>query len=180
MEPRSTHEAAPTEAAANPSRRTFLQKVGTGGVLLGAAALGFEAVRALVPDVVNEAPQRFKLGLPAQIPDGLTFIEDKKLYIVREGKSFHAISAACTHLGCTVKHVNLNQPKTVEVRGETKTVTEEFLCPCHGSKYDADGTNYAGPAPRSLRWYKLEISPDDGQLIADLGSEVDQYVRLTV
>jgi cytochrome b6-f complex iron-sulfur subunit len=166
--------------AVNGGRRNFLQKVGAGSVLLSAAVVGFQTVRSLVPDVLNESPRRFKIGLPSQLPDGVTFIEEKKLFVFREGKSFHAISASCTHLGCTVKHTKLNQPKEVEINGEKKTITSEFLCPCHGSKYYADGTNYAGPAPRPLRWYKLELSPDDGQLIADLGSEVGQEFRLTV
>jgi len=166
--------------ATKGGRRDFLQKIGTGSVLLSAAAMGFQTIRSLVPDVLNESPRRFKIGLPTLLPDGVTFIEDKKLYVFREGKSFHAISAACTHLGCTVKHTKLNQPKEVEINGEKRTITSEFLCPCHGSKYYADGTNYAGPAPRPLRWFKLELSPDDGQLIADLGSEVGQDFRLTV
>ena len=61
-----------------------------------------------------------------------------------------------------------------------KTIDHEFHCPCHGSKYYADGTNYAGPAPRPLLWHKLELSPDDGQLIVDLAEEVEQNFRLTV
>lgn len=166
--------------AKDPSRRDFLQKVGTGSILLSAVAVGFQTVRSLVPDVLNEAPQRFKIGLPSQLPEGVTFLEDRKLFVFREGKSFHAISAACTHLGCTVKLTKLNQPKEVEVDGGKRIVTSEFLCPCHGSKYYDDGTNYSGPAPRPLAWYRLEVSPDDGQLIADLGSEVDQQFRLTV
>lgn len=162
------------------SRRTFLQKIGIGSVLLGAGAAGFGTVRALIPDVLFEAPARFKVGLPAQLSEGVTFIEDRRLYVFKEGKSFHAISAVCTHLGCTVKYAKLNQPKDVEIGGQKKMIDAEFHCPCHGSKYYGDGTNYAGPAPRPLRWYKLEQSPDDGQLIVDLGQEVEQNFRLTV
>lgn len=164
----------------NPSRRNFLHTIGAASVVLSGAAVGFQTIRSLVPDVLSEPAQRFKIGLPSQLPEGVTFLEDRKLYIFREGKSFHAISAACTHLGCTVKHTKLNQPREVEIGDETVTIDAEFLCPCHGSKYYPDGTNYAGPAPRPLRSYKLELSPDDGQLIADLGVEVEQQYRLTV
>jgi Rieske Fe-S protein len=79
-----------------------------------------------------------------------------------------------------VKYTKLNQPKDIELNGEKKTIDHEFHCPCHGSKYYADGTHYAGPAPRPLFWHKLELSPDDGQLIVDLGEEVEQNFRLTV
>lgn len=172
------HKKDPDEL--NNSRREFLQKVGVGSVMLGASAVGFQTLRSLVPNVLYESARKFKIGLPSQLSEGVTFIEDKQLYIFKEGKSFYSISASCTHLGCTVKHTKLNQPKEVEIGGEKKMITSEFHCPCHGSKYYADGTNYAGPAPRPLKWFKLELSPDDGQLIADMGNEVEQNFRLTV
>lgn len=162
------------------SRRDFLHTIGVGSVLLSSGAVGFQTLRSLVPNVLYESAQKFKIGLPSQLSEGVTFIEDKQLYVFKEGKSFYAISASCTHLGCTVKHTKLNQPKEVELGGEKKQITSEFHCPCHGSKYYSDGTNYSGPAPRPLKWFKLELSPDDGQLIADIGQEVEQNFRLTV
>ncbi|MGH7491918.1 MAG: ubiquinol-cytochrome c reductase iron-sulfur subunit [bacterium] len=162
------------------TRRSFLQKLGFGGVLAGITGLSFQSLRALIPNVLYEPPQRFKIGLPINLAEGVTFLEDKRLYVFKEGKSFYAISAGCTHLGCTVKYAKLNQPKQVEIGGEKRNIPFEFHCPCHGSKFYADGTNYAGPAPRALLWYKLEVSPDDGQLVVDMSSEVEQNFRLTV
>ncbi|MDP1675617.1 MAG: ubiquinol-cytochrome c reductase iron-sulfur subunit [Bacteroidota bacterium] len=178
-ETESTNSPNKTEKEKN-SRREFLQKVGVGSILLSAGATGFQSVRALIPDVLYEASERFKVGHPTQLSEGVTFIEDRRLYVFKEGRSYYAISGACTHLGCTVKYTKLNQPKDIEVDGLTKKINFEFHCPCHGSKFYADGTNFAGPAPRPLRWYKLEQSPDDGQLIVDLGEEVEQNFRLTV
>jgi menaquinol-cytochrome c reductase iron-sulfur subunit len=74
----------------------------------------------------------------------------------------------------------LNQPKKVKARGREFDEQHEFHCPCHGSKYHGDGTNYAGPAPRPLDYFKLEVSPDDGQLIVDMSQRVGQEFRLTV
>lgn len=162
------------------SRRSFLQKLGSGSLLAGLFGFGYQSFRSLIPNVVYEAPQKFKVGIPSQLADGVTFLENKRLYIFREGKSFYAVSGACTHLGCTVKYTKLNQSKTVEINGEKKTINFEFHCPCHGSKFYADGTNYAGPAPRPLRWYNLELSPDDGQLVVNMDQEVEQNFRLTV
>lgn len=172
--------ATGTQVDTNGGRRSFLRRLGTGAALLALGGMAFEAVRSLVPNVLYEAPKRFKVGIPASLADGVTFLEDKRLYLFKEGKSFHAISASCTHLGCTVKYTKLNPPRTVEINGEQVPMPFEFHCPCHGSKYYADGTNYSGPAPRPLHWYKLEVSPDDGQLIVDLGTEVEQHFRLTV
>ena len=161
-------------------RRGFLQKLGVSALLTSLAGVAYQSFRSLIPNVLYEPDQRFKLGLPANLPEGITFLDDRRLYVFKEGKSFYAISGACTHLGCTVKYAKLAQPRTVEVNGTQATIGFEFHCPCHGSKFTSDGTNYAGPAPRQLHWYRLELSPDDGQLIADLGQEVDQGFRLTV
>ena len=169
-----------TSDKADESRRSFLQKLGFGGVLAGLAAFSAQSFRSLIPNVLYEPALRFKIGSPSTLADGMTFLEDKRLYVFKEGKSFYAISGACTHLGCTVKYAKLNQPKQVEIDGEKKSVPFEFHCPCHGSKFYADGTNYAGPAPGPLHWYRLELSPDDGQLVVNLNDEVDQRFRLTV
>ncbi len=171
----------PTNGAKeDESRRSFMHKLGLGGMIAGLAGFGFQSFRSLIPNVLFEPPMKFKIGTPASIAEGMTFLEDKRLYIFKEGKSFYAISGSCTHLGCTVKYTKLNAPKQVEIDGEKKNIPFEFHCPCHGSKFYADGTNYAGPAPAPLHWYKLEVSPDDGQLVVNMNNEVEQNFRLTV
>ena len=162
------------------SRRSFLSKLGLGAVVAAILSQGYAFLRALVPNVLYEEPTRFKVGSPDRFPEGATFLEAKRLFIVREQNTFHAISAVCTHLGCTVKMINLNQPKQVKIRGQLVEERREFHCPCHGSRYYGDGTNFAGPAPQPLAWYQLELSPDDGQLVVNTGESVGQNFRLTV
>ena len=162
------------------SRRKVLSRLGLGATLLALGGQAFAFVRSLVPNVLYESPQRYKVGTPDQFNEGPTFLEDKRVFIFRQKNTFHAISATCTHLGCTVKMQRLNQPKKVSVRGREIEEQAEFACPCHGSKYYGDGTNYSGPAPRPLDYYKLELSPDDGQLLVDASEVVDQDFRLTV
>ena len=168
------------EGVIDPGRRTFLHKLGFGGMLASLAGFTFQSFRSLVPNVLYEPDKKFKIGIPAGLPEGMTFLEEKRLYVFKEGKSYYAISGSCTHLGCTVKYTKLNQPKRVEIDGQKKDVNFEFHCPCNGSKFYADGSNYAGPAPRPLHWYRLEVSPDDGQLVVNLNDEVEQNFRLTV
>ncbi len=168
------------DVAASPARRTFLRRLGGGAAIIGLGGFTYQWVRSLVPNVLYEPPKRFKIGNPASLAEGMTFLEDRRLYVFKEGRSMYAISAVCTHLGCTVKYVRLNQPETVVLEGVTTAVPFEFHCPCHGSRFYADGTNYAGPAPRPLHWYRLELAPEDGQLTVDLGNEVDRNFRLTV
>lgn len=162
------------------TRRAWLDKAGAGGLIAGVFGLGLAMVRSLVPNVLYEQPQRFKAGAPDQFPQGGTFLEDQRVFIFRENNTFYAISAVCAHLGCTVKLVNLNQPKLITLKGKRVNEQREFHCPCHGSKYYEDGTNYAGPAPRPLTWYRIELAPDDGSLVVNLNEAVGQDFRLTV
>jgi menaquinol-cytochrome c reductase iron-sulfur subunit len=161
-------------------RREFLTRLGIGAGAVGLATQGAASLRSLVPNVSYDAPTTVKLGLPAEFPDGLKFLPDERLFVFRQGNVFHAISAVCTHLGCTVRAEALSQPEERTVGGASLRLTHRFLCPCHGSKYGGDGGNVAGPAPRPLAWYHLEVAADDGQLVVDLAREVGRDFRLTV
>jgi cytochrome b6-f complex iron-sulfur subunit len=161
-------------------RRDFLLKLGIGS---GIAALGAQTVasmRSLVPNVSYDAPTTVKLGMPNDFPDGLKFLPDERLFVFREGNTFHAVSAVCTHLGCTVRAEALSQPEVKTVEGQSLRLTHRFLCPCHGSKYTGDGSNVAGPAPKPLAWYHLSVAPEDGQLVVDLARTVERDFRLTI
>jgi cytochrome b6-f complex iron-sulfur subunit len=162
------------------SRRDFLCTLGAGA---GIAAVGYQgaaSLRSLVPNVSYDAPTTVKLGAVSEFPDGLKFLPDQRLFVFRQGNTFHAISAVCTHLGCTVRAEALSQPETATVGGASLRLTHRFLCPCHGSRYTGDGKNVAGPAPRPLAWYELSIASDDGQLVVDLAREVGRDFRLTL
>lgn len=56
--------------------------------------------------------------------------------------SFTAIDATCTHEGCTVTNVDGDQ----------------YVCPCHGSRYTRSGQVVHGPAMASLRRYTTSIT----------------------
>ncbi len=178
--PQSLDPKSQLQRTANSTRRSFLEKLGLSSTLLALAGQAYAFIRSLFPNVLYEDPRRFKVGLPAQFGEGAKFLEHKRVFVFRERNTFYAISAVCTHLGCTVKMQRLNQPKKVKVGGREFEEQAEFHCPCHGSKYYGDGTNYSGPAPRPLAYFKLEMAPDDGQLIVDMTSSVGQDFRLTV
>ncbi len=172
--------AKPTGPVRPGDRREFLVRIGigTGLVALGTQALA--SLRSLVPNVSYDAPTTVKLGPPSEFPDGMKFLPEERLFVFREGRVFHAISAVCTHLGCTVRAEALSQVETRTVEGSPLRVTHRFLCPCHGSRYAGDGENVAGPAPRPLAWYHLSVASDDGQLVVDLAQPVDRSFRLTI
>jgi menaquinol-cytochrome c reductase iron-sulfur subunit len=165
---------------AESSRRDFLLKLGTGAGVAALTGQGVASLRSLVPNVSYDAPTTVKLGPAAEFPDGLKFLPDQRLFVFREGSTFHAVSAVCTHLGCTVRAEALSRPETRTVGGRPTRLGHRFLCPCHGSVYTGDGGNVSGPAPRPLAWYRLAVAPDDGQLVVDLADAVDRDFRLTL
>lgn len=135
-----------------PSRRDFLgmAAVWSAVATLGTALLG--ALRLPMPSVFPESQPRVKIGPPGEYPVGsATQISDLRLWLYHDQKGMYAISAICTHLGCTVAR---------DPNGGG------FHCPCHGSVFTADGKVIGGPAPRPLDWLALSRSPD-GQLVVD-------------
>lgn len=117
--------------------------------------MGF--MRYMFPRVLFEPPTTFKAGVPTEYALSAVnekFKKDQRVWIVRqEDGSFFAISAICTHLGCTPNwFANDNK----------------FKCPCHGSGFFRDGTNYEGPAPRPLDRFKISLDTV-GRLVVDKG-----------
>jgi cytochrome b6-f complex iron-sulfur subunit len=69
-----------------------------------------------------------------------------------------ALYNVCPHLGCLYQW----QP-----------VTNRFECPCHGSKYQKDGTYIEGPAPRSLDRFVIRFLDPSGKEISHTDSAGD-------
>jgi cytochrome b6-f complex iron-sulfur subunit len=161
-------------------RRDFLYKLGFGAGIAALVGQTAASLRSLVPNVSYDAPTTVKIGPPQEFPDGLKFLADQRLFVFRDGKTFHAVSAVCTHLGCTVRAEALPRTEERTVNGVPLRMTHRFLCPCHGSTYDGEGRNVAGPAPKPLAWYQLSLAPDDGQLVVDLATEVPHDFRMTL
>ena len=70
--------------------------------------------------------------------------------IVRQNETYTALSAVCTHRGCTV---------------EAKT--GRFVCPCHGSTYSATGSVLRGPAEHPLRRIPSVLRADGRTLVIE-------------
>jgi cytochrome b6-f complex iron-sulfur subunit len=162
------------------SRRSILAKLGAAAAVAGIGAQAAIVVRSFVPNVSYDPPSTAKVGPPESFADGLTFVADRRVFIARAGKTFRAVSAVCTHLGCTVRAEAFEQPDPTDPDGRRQEQVHRFACPCHGSRYHADGSNLSGPAPRPLPAYRLTLAPDDGQLVVDLRDEVERTFTLTL
>ncbi len=68
-----------------------------------------------------------------------------------------ALSAKCTHEGCTVQYVP----------GESV-----LWCACHNGRFDLDGKVVSGPPPRPLASYTAQRQPD-GSVIVQLGRRTE-------
>ena len=145
-----------------------------------AAQAGGVAALARAERVLRRADHR-EAGPPADFPDGLKFLPDERLFVFREGKTFHAISAVCTHLGCTVRAEALSQPEDDDRRRHSRCASRTASCARATARSTrATARTSSGPAPKPLAWYRLSVAPDDGQLVVDLADEVDHDFRLTL
>ncbi len=137
-------------------RRRFLNYSGWVAILgsLAVSLLGF--LRFLFPRVLFEPPTAFKAGPPSEYAVGAVdtrYVLSYRVWIIREEGGFYALSAICTHLGCTARWLSAEN---------------KFKCPCHGSGFKRSGVNYEGPAPRPLERYKIDLA-EDGQILVERG-----------
>jgi cytochrome b6-f complex iron-sulfur subunit len=116
--------------------------------LWAAAAAGLFALvgMARLPKaaVLASPSRKFRVALPASLAEGEPFIPPgRSVALFKDAGGVYAISTICTHLGCIVKPAGGG-----------------FDCPCHGSRFAADGTVVKGPAPTALAWHKVTMSGD--------------------
>ena len=144
-------------------RETFVKLgLGTLGVAgAGAVMFGYEF---LSPNVLYEPSPITNAGKPDRYPPGSVTADPKTgIYIVHGPEGFYAMSAICTHLGCLTTWL----PEQ-----------NQIACPCHGSKFNAEGVKTDGPAPRPLPWLRVWVS-DAGDLMVDRSTTVParQFLR---
>ncbi len=132
------------------NRRTFL------GVCLGslgiiaAAAVSWPLFRYLAPRSASETAGKVVIPDTAVREGDAKFFEfagSSAVLIRKKNGELAAFSAVCTHLGCIVQWEKAKQ---------------DFLCPCHGGRYSADGVVLAGPPPRPLK--KLPFTVAGGNI----------------
>lgn len=141
------------------SRRGFLSlSLGWASSIGALGAFLSSVVRFLFPNVLFEPSQRYKIGLPEDYAEGaIVFFDEIKAFLIRQGNSFKALSAVCTHLGCTVNRIKGDVP---------------YKCPCHGSLFSEEGIVISGPAPRPLHWLAVSQAKD-GRLVIETNRKVE-------
>jgi cytochrome b6-f complex iron-sulfur subunit len=136
------------------SRRNFFSVAGWAAFFVFLATSTIGSLRMMFPRILYEPPSAFKAGFPQDYLPGEVsekYKDDYRVWIIRDSEGFYALSAICTHLGCT--------PRWLEPENK-------FKCPCHGSGFRRTGINFEGPAPRPLERLKISLA-DDGQILVD-------------
>ena len=148
-------------------RRTLMNYLllgSAGGVIAG---LGGPFVLFFVPNVgggggggviaadANGTPVSTKGWLETHGPGDYQLVQGLKgdatyLVVTPEKKiADFGINAVCTHLGCVVPW---------------NKAENKFMCPCHGSQYNAQGKVIRGPAPLSLAL--AHVGEDEGGMVS--------------
>jgi len=84
-------------------------------------------------------------------PGSVTEFAESRFFLVRVAEGgFLAVHSRCPHLGCTVQWIDEEQ---------------EFLCPCHASRFDIHGSDHNPPVARPLDTFPVTI--EDEQVIVD-------------
>lgn len=128
-------------------RRFLLTMVGGLGGLIGIAT-AWPIFRFLAPSSAGDGSKAVAIDR-SQVPVGAAHFfqyQGRPAVILQPTPgNFVALSAVCTHLGCVVSW---------------ETDKGEFLCPCHGGRFSAEGTVLGGPPPKPLESLTVAISGD--------------------
>ena len=144
------------------TRRSFMEKATKAVGLTIAAIIGLPALGLGIASATGGAMKTLvKVGRVTQVgPEPvavpITYLardawrqspQQGVVYLRKpKGGAVEALSARCTHLGCTVHWA---------------AAENRFKCPCHGSQFAADGTVLHGPAQRPLERLPVRRQGED-------------------
>lgn len=143
---------AAEEQPEGKTRRAFLAAAAGAAGLCYATALGYPVYRYLASpaDMADEAAVTEVTLKDAQmLPAGsvlmFKFGPSPAMLIHHLNGRWIALTAVCTHLGCTVQY---------------EPGPDRIHCACHGGVYNPyTGANVSGPPPKPLRLFKVVVNP---------------------
>ena len=145
------------EPGEGTSRRGFLVAAGAAG-LCYVAALSYPVYRYLASPIemassasaVTEVLLKDAQKLPAGSVLMFKFGTSPAMLIHHRDGAWVALTAVCTHLGCTVQY---------------EAEANRIHCACHGGVYDPHtGANVSGPPPKPLKLFKVAVNADGVQV----------------
>lgn len=155
-----SEETASAEEQPDLNRREFLNYAwlaSLGVLLVNLGGIGF--LFSMPRFKEGEFGGVFTLGPVSSLPPVNTppvNFPKLKFWLTRSGEGVTALYKVCTHLGCLYAW---------------RDQQDKFICPCHGSEFEYDGTYVRGPAPRSLDRFVVQVLDSDGEVIAETDPE---------
>ena len=139
-------------------RREFLANAWKTGLALMGVAGAWTSWDLLQPLETTGFGGKVRAVPLAAVPDtGVVVVPAARAYLVKIEGEVIALSEKCTHLGCRVPYC---------------ASSNQFECPCHGSDFNRAGEFRAGPAPRGLDRYPIEVD-EAGMVYIDTGTRND-------
>ncbi len=142
----------PKQDAGSLDRRKFLSLgIGTLGAVIGISYLGLlgnfmrpKSAIAATPLQEVGSVEKFPVNTPTLVSyKGAGARTEEGVHIVNLGtEGIIALDFHCTHLGCAVPWV---------------PASKQFICPCHGARFDIKGNVLGGPAPKPLYRRNVKI-----------------------
>jgi Rieske Fe-S protein len=136
--------------AFRPRRRTVIVGAGVGTVAAALAACSANGTPAAgssssaTAEKSGSAAAPSALAKTADVPVGGGVIVGDTVVTQPTAGVFKGLSSVCTHAGC---NVNAIADGTID-------------CPCHGSKFNLDGTVAHGPATKPLEAKAITVQGD--------------------
>ncbi len=133
------------------ARRRLVEILLGGGVFASVVSFLYPVLKYLapppVPDLGQDEVVAAKVGdLKPNGSKVFRFGSRPALLLLTLEGEYHAVSAVCTHLGCTVQY-----------RNDLHAV----WCACHNGTYGLDGRNVSGPPPRPLEKFQVNIRSNE-------------------
>ena len=159
--------ASPEELRSGLNRREFLNYAwlaSLGMLLVNVGGIGF--LFAMPRFKPGEFGGAFSIGRVSNLPPvnaSPVNNPNGKFWLTRTDQGLMALYKVCTHLGCLYAW---------------RDQEDKFICPCHGSQFEYDGTYIRGPAPRSLDRFVVQVVDSGGEVVAETDPETGGPVSI--
>lgn len=147
----STEKRTPLAGIPRRELLAWMWLLAASAAAIKATDLTYTFVRA---SRATQQPTRFDAGTVAEfLASGeapLPFPEGG-FWLAQTQEGAAALDGVCTHLDCLLGWDDQSH---------------QFICPCHGSRFDATGRHVAGPAPRAMDRFAVEVVDGEGVVVA--------------
>ena len=132
-------------------RRHFVDGLLGSGILATIVSIFYPILKFVIPpETAESAVMSVTAGRADELQPNMgkifQFGGDPGLVVRTAEGELRAFSARCPHLNCTVQY---------------DSDQKQIVCACHGGVFDLNGKNIAGPPPKPLVAYTVNVRADE-------------------